>query len=359
VELAATDASYWHNRGEKALATEIDFTPPQIEVLTQQHSVQAGGSELVLFRVQETKLLSTGIKVGDLFFPASLARGLDPTFPEQSQMYVSIFALPRNWTAASLVRVYAEDEARNVTEIPLRFRAQEHTPETATISLSESFLAEKAEPLIPKYELFIRRYFPERTDELLKTIPPGSDREARFRVVNEGFRGLLDEKLAQIFSATSKDRLWQGEFIKPMPSAVSSTFGEERSFTFEGKPFGGSRHNGFDLASTERDIVRATNEGIVVLSEDFGLYGNTIIIDHGLGIFSLYGHLSVLQVKPGDRVLKGDIIARTGQTGFAGGDHLHFEIRVGVVPVSPIEWWDPHWYKDNVLGKIEAAKNRL
>jgi len=297
--------------------------------------------------------------VGDLYLPASPARGLDPTIPEQIPVFVSVFALPRAWKPSSLVRVIAEDMAHNITEVPLRFRAQESKATQADIKLSESFLAEKVEPLIPKYELFIRRYFPERIDELLKAIPPASDKEGRFRTVNESFRSILDERLRQIFSVTSKDRLWQGHFIKPMPSAVSSDFGEERTFSFQGKPFGTSLHNGFDLASTERDILRATNEGIVVLSEDFGLYGNTIVIDHGLGVFSLYGHLSVLQVKLGDRVLKGDIIARTGQTGFAGGDHLHFEIRVGVVPVSPIEWWDPHWYQDNILGKIEAAKNRL
>ena len=74
-----------------------------------------------------------------------------------------------------------------------------------------------------------------------------------------------------------------------------------------------------------------------------GIYGNCVIIDHGMGVQSLYGHLSSFDVKVGDTVTRGQIVGRSGMTGLAGGDHLHFTMLVGGRMVNPVEWWDPHW----------------
>ena len=79
------------------------------------------------------------------------------------------------------------------------------------------------------------------------------------------------------------------------------------------------------------------------------------MIDHGLGVQSLYGHLSTTDVKEGDMVEKGQAIGRTGTTGLAGGDHLHFTMLVNGVAVNPVEWWDPHWMEDRVFRKIREA----
>ena len=94
----------------------------------------------------------------------------------------------------------------------------------------------------------------------------------------------------------------------------------------------------------------------MVYADDLGIYGQCVIIDHGLGLQSLYGHLSRISVKPGDPVQKGQIIGNTGDTGLAGGDHLHFGTAISGEQVNPIEWWDPSWIKNNVTGKLQEAK---
>jgi len=101
--------------------------------------------------------------------------------------------------------------------------------------------------------------------------------------------------------------------------------------------------------------VLAENAGTVLFADYLGIYGNCAIIDHGLGVQSLYGHLASFEVKAGDRVERGRVIGRSGTTGLAGGDHLHFAMLVGGRPVSPVEWWDAHWMQDRVVRKIREA----
>jgi len=101
-------------------------------------------------------------------------------------------------------------------------------------------------------------------------------------------------------------------------------------------------------------MVDAANSGIVRFAGDLGIYGNTVIIDHGLGLMSLYGHLSTILVKEGQAINKGEIIAKTGSTGLAGGDHLHFGILMHGYEVTPLPWWDAHWIKVNVLENLNT-----
>ncbi len=88
-------------------------------------------------------------------------------------------------------------------------------------------------------------------------------------------------------------------------------------------------HLGFDLAVTANVPVVAANSGVVLNASWLGIFGNCVIIDHGMGVQSLYGHLSSFDVKVGDTVTKGQMLGRSGMTGLAGGDHLHFTMLVG------------------------------
>jgi murein DD-endopeptidase MepM/ murein hydrolase activator NlpD len=113
-------------------------------------------------------------------------------------------------------------------------------------------------------------------------------------------------------------------------------------------------HLGYDLSVTKHYPVEAANSGVVAFTGDLGLYGNTVIIDHGLGLFTLYGHLSSIDVKVGDTLAAKQVIGKTGETGFAGGDHLHYGVYLDGVPVLPVEWWDAKWIRDNVEPKLEG-----
>jgi murein DD-endopeptidase MepM/ murein hydrolase activator NlpD len=110
---------------------------------------------------------------------------------------------------------------------------------------------------------------------------------------------------------------------------------------------------GVDLASLAQSRVPAGNSGIVVFAGPLGIYGNTVVIDHGCGLFSMYSHLSKIEVEVKKEVKRGDSLGRTGATGMAGGDHLHYAMMVHGVFVNPLEWWDPHWIRDNVDLKMK------
>ena len=92
-----------------------------------------------------------------------------------------------------------------------------------------------------------------------------------------------------------------------------------------------------------------------MLARYFGIYGNTVVIDHGYGLMSLYGHLSSIAVEPGQQVDRAQQIGRSGATGLAGGDHLHFTMLLQGLPVNPREWWDAHWLHDRLKLKLGDA----
>jgi murein DD-endopeptidase MepM/ murein hydrolase activator NlpD len=100
--------------------------------------------------------------------------------------------------------------------------------------------------------------------------------------------------------------------------------------------------------------VEAANSGTVAFTGDLGLYGNAVILDHGLGLFTLYGHLSSIDVKAGDAIAAKQLIGKTGETGLAAGDHLHYGVYLDGVAVLPVEWWDPKWIADNIQPKLEG-----
>ena len=138
-----------------------------------------------------------------------------------------------------------------------------------------------------------------------------------------------------------------------MPGAANRAgFADHRKYKYHGEIIDNQVHLGVDLASVAHSPVPASNKGKVVLVESIGIYGKTVIIDHGFGLFSMYAHLSSMSVNEGQVVLKGQNIGETGMTGLAGGDHLHFSMIVNKTFVNPVEWWDASWIKNNISSKI-------
>jgi len=181
-----------------------------------------------------------------------------------------------------------------------------------------------------------------------------SDPEDAFKEVNEEWRRKSSEMLINIAQKTEARILWEGRFLQLKNSKVMATYGDERTYFYNGKLISKSVHLGYDLASLANAPVEAANTGIVRFAGDLGIYGNTVIIDHGLGLMSLYGHLSTIKVTEGQAVKKGEIIAKTGSTGFATGDHLHFGMLIHGYEISPLYWWDQKWIKINVLDYLNS-----
>ena len=142
----------------------------------------------------------------------------------------------------------------------------------------------------------------------------------------------------------------------PMPNAqVMSAFADRRTYYYNDQEIDRQDHLGFDLASVRHAELPAANSGVVVLARYFGIYGNAVVIDHGFGLMTLYGHLSSIDVEEGQRVERGQTVGRSGQTGLAAGDHLHFTVLLQGMAVNPIEWWDPGWIRDRLHRKLGAA----
>jgi len=134
-------------------------------------------------------------------------------------------------------------------------------------------------------------------------------------------------------------------------------FGDERHYFYRDKTkeISQSYHVGYDFASTKHAPIISSNRGLVVFADRNGIYGKMPLIDHGFGLYTLYGHCSKVLVEEGEEVEAGQVIARTGMTGLALGDHLHFGILIQGVEVWPMDWMKQNWIKKNIDKVFQKA----
>jgi murein DD-endopeptidase MepM/ murein hydrolase activator NlpD len=274
--------------------------------------------------------------VGDLFFP-----GYSGMF-DQPDVYAAFFALDHTQGPGTQMWVTAEDAAGNTTRKGFYHYIRDRGFTSDQLRISDAFL----EMTMPDFHLGDREtQFEKKEHPLLE----------KFIVVNTELREENVRKVLAVPTDTVPELLWQGKFER-MAGATRAGFGDQRTYTYNGKEIGQSRHMGVDLASTAFAPVGAANAGRIIMAEPVGIFGNTVMIDHGFGLASLYSHLSSMAVSVGDTVRKGDVIGNTGMTGLAAGDHLHFSMIVHNVFVNPLEWWDPNWIENNVSAKIRAVR---
>jgi len=316
------------NAAEQTASFVIDNQPPQITVLTTQHNVNQGGAAVAVYTLSEEPA-QTGVKVGERLFPA---------FRQSSGAYVCFFALPWDMPPASFApKVYAADAAGNERSVGFYYHVKPRTFPTDRINITQQFLDNK---IVPDFQ----RFFPEFSDPL-----------ELFLKVNRDLRKENIAKVFEIGQQSASTPLWSGLFLRQPNAAVPGFFAQPRTYLHNGLIIDHQTHLGIDLASTARAPVPAANSGRVVFAGDLGIYGNCVVIDHGLGLQTLYGHLSQIDVATGAEVSRGQAIGRTGTSGLAGGDHLHFDVLVSGQQVNPIEWWDPNWIRNNVSDKLALA----
>ena len=202
---------------------------------------------------------------------------------------------------------------------------------------------------------FISKVVPE----ILAQTPDLQDRGdplENYLEINQELRIKNAETIKALAQESKPEFLWSGPFRLLPNSKVMATFGEKRTYMYNGRVVDHQTHLGYDLASILHAPVPAANDGIIVLARYLGIYGNAVVIDHGYGLMSISGHLSSIAVEQGQRVSKGDVIGNTGATGLAGGDHLHFCTLLQGLPVNPLEWADGHWIRDRITRKLDEAK---
>jgi len=332
LQLKAVDHSLFKNETLISRPVTIDMTPPQIYLQNPTNIINPGGTCVTLYRTSEPVTMS-GVMVEKHFFRSY------PMMISGKPFHIVYFALPTDARqGVTRIRVIARDLAANEASLALPHLIKNKKFRYDKMNLSDNFLQQK----MPDFQI-------SNPDLRGKTLVE------TFIFVNGSLR-LDNLKTIQTVTQKSEPRqLWQETFLRMKNASPMALFGDSRTWIYQGKPIGESLHEGVDLASTEHAPIEAANDGIVVFSGSLGIYGNAILIDHGLGLFTLYGHQSINNVKTGQAVKKGDVIGHSGMTGLAGGDHLHFSLVVGDQFVNPQEWWDPHWIADNVTKKIAMA----
>jgi murein DD-endopeptidase MepM/ murein hydrolase activator NlpD len=320
-------------RSEVDLDLPVRFAPPQVAVMTTQHYINQGGCDMAVFKVSPGTTES-GVQVGDNFYTSF------PVKPSDPQTRLCLFAYAYNVDPSTVPHIVARDDAGNETLVSFNYKVFPKKFHSDTIDLDKTSGGNFLEKVVPP----IMSQTPDLRDQgsLLKN----------FLLINGTLRQEDAQQLMAFSQRTAPTFLWKGPFIR-LPGKTEASFADYRTYIHDGEAVDHQTHLGFDLAGSEHMAVRAANDGTVMFAGYFGIYGNAIVIDHGCGIQSLYGHLSSIAVKEGDQVKREQEIGRSGQTGLAAGDHLHFTMLLDGVPINPVEWWDAHWIHDRITAKLQ------
>jgi murein DD-endopeptidase MepM/ murein hydrolase activator NlpD len=331
IRVTADRASTWLRHPPAAsqeILLPVRLTPPTLQVISTQSYVHQGGSEAVVYRVGESSVRD-GVRVGQWWFPGYPLPG------GTKGEHFAFFAIPYDMNAPD-ARIVALDAADNQAELKFIDKFFPKTFKDDTVDLSDSFLGK----VVP---------------EIMAQTPELKDRGnllANYLAINVDLRRNDAEEIQALAGKSPQEFLWSKPFLSMRNGKVMAGFADHRTYLYQGKAVDQQTHLGYDLAVTRHAPVPAANDGVVAKAGYFGIYGNAVIIDHGYGILSLYGHLSSIAVAAGQKVARGEIIGQTGETGLAGGDHLHFAVILAGLPVNPVEWWDAHWINDRLARKL-------
>jgi len=340
LKVSVTDSSMWNmmagNSAQKTLTINVDYKRPNVNILANSRMINQGGSALVVFQAEDDNL-------NELYIEAN-GNKFKPQPYKKEGYYAALVAWPFTNDSFS-AKIIATDLAKNrrITKIPFYHKNPRY--KTSYIKASDNFIDGKITDLAssdPEYANI--------TDKLEK-----------LKAINETMR-LNNEDLIHNLSKNVSDEMldsWKVKKFYPLRNGQKvASFGDHRYYYYKKKDnvVSESYHVGYDLASNSMANIKTSNAGKVVYAEENGIYGNMPMIDHGLGLYTLYGHCSKLLVQAGDEVQAGDIIAKTGKTGLAMGDHLHFGVLIQGIEVRPVEWFDQSWIKkfiDNVFKQAD------
>lgn len=311
---------------------EVRLSPPRVAVLSENVFVAQGGAEAVVYAVSGPAVARHGVQAGEWFFPGYPLPG------GESTDHFALFAVPYDLDDVSDVELLAEDDVGNVATAAFIDRFTPRPFKTDTIEVDDRIM----EAVVP---------------HILAKTPELEDRGNlldNYVAINAELRKRNAETLVELAKKSEPGFAWNQTFVQ-MSAKVVSAFADRRTYFYKGRKIDQQDHLGFDLASVKKAPVPAANAGRVVFADYLGIYGNTVVIDHGYGLQSLYAHLSKIDVAVGDNVERAQIIGRTGATGLALGDHLHFTLLLQGLPITPIEWWDGHWLHDRLALKLGDA----
>jgi hypothetical protein len=317
----------FHTTAHMEQAVTVVTQPPLVSADSDQHYLYLGMADLATLNVTGA-YTSAGVRVGDQTFRAWPMPGGKPGM-------FSLFAFAWNMPTGTTPLVFASNGGGNDVTTPL-----------------DVVFPKKEQPVYTQHDIQISDQFMQK---VLGELDPNGvgDPVERFVKINTEMRKANNQTLSDLRSKTADSFLWSQPFARQAHSQAEATFADVRSYQYHGKKIDQQVHLGYDLAVTQHVGVEASNDGRIVWAAPLGIYGNCIVVDHGYGLQTIYGHLSRIDMHVGDMVKRSQVMGLSGMTGMAGGDHVHFAMQLDGVQIDPKEWWDAHWIKDHVAHRVD------
>ncbi len=340
VEVVSLDASYAKilggNESIQSFTFDLDAKPPKISMLSGPANIKRGGAGMVSYKVSED-VQKTGIVIdGQLFpaFPASNSKA-EAGEGDKALYYNCLFPFPFEVSIENFKpQIMAQDLAGNITTDRLITNSVDYVYPTDVVKISDNFLRNKEDEF--------RKILPDSDEPVLEL----------YKKINNDIRKENQKAIIEIVKGTAPTFYWSGAFQQQPRSVSRANYGDSRTYMYNGEKIDFQTHMGLDLASTTQDIVRASNKGKVIFADYLGIYGYTVILDHGRNLQTLYSHCTTMNVEVGDIVEKNADLGTSGISGLAVGDHVHFGVLVGGVAVQPLEWLDAVWVRNNITSRM-------
>jgi murein DD-endopeptidase MepM/ murein hydrolase activator NlpD len=326
--LEATSGGLLHGTSRWERDVNVVTQPPLVSADSDQHYLYLGMADLATMNITGN-YTSAGVRVGDQTFRAWPMPGGKPGL-------FSLFAFAWNMPASTTPLAYASNGSGNDVTTPLTV-----------------VFPKREQPVYTQHQIQISDQFMQKV--LGELDPNGTgDPVARFVKINTEMRQANNKTLSDLRLKTADHFLWHEPFARQSHAQAEATFADVRSYIYHGQKIDQQVHLGYDLAVTQHVGVEASNDGRVVWAAPLGIYGNCIVVDHGYGLQTIYGHMSRIDVHVGDEVKRSQIMGLSGMTGMAGGDHIHFAMQLDGVQIDPKEWWDAHWIQDHVVRRVDV-----
>lgn len=360
LEIRAFDRSFWSNAATAQISLKVDFRRPRVEVLSAQHNVRQGGSQLILYRAIDEDLALSGVKLGDELFPGYPARGIDRDFSEPT-IFAALFTVDNRLESVPPMQLYAEDSVGNTGGAAFYYRVAARSARNTQVTLSEEFMRQTVASIMEQNLSTLEEDSRVRGQPQLFISQRGSDERLieQFALVNERVRLFNDRAISRLLQGPRFERMWEGPIARPV-GITQVAYGDRVKYRFRDREIGSAISTGYEFGVRgATEDVFAVADGVVTFSDGFGVPGRMIALDHGMGLSSLYGSLEQAYVSRGETVRSGQRIGRVGATGLTRTPRLYFEMRVHGVPVAPEEWWESRWYHDHITAKINEVKQSL
>ena len=342
VSVEAKDASKWNffggNSAEKRITLQIDKKRPYISTIASSYRILKGGSAVVIFKAQDDNM-------EEFYVETNFGKRFKAQPFYKEGYYVTLLAWPVTTEKIFSAYIIAKDSAGNVSKSKVPVIPYNKTYKFSHINLSDNFLNGKVSDLAYSYG-----------------VEDDADLIGRFKFVNEEMRKSNEDVIHEITSHVS-DKMVNNFPIKkvyPLKNAqVVAQFGDHRVYSYHGEQVSEAYHLGLDLASNAMSPIKTQNPSTVAFADENGIYGNMLALYHGLGLYTIYGHCSTFMVSEGDSVRSNSTIAKTGRSGYAMGDHLHFGVLVQGIEVRPQEWMDQDWIRKTITDPMRQARKLI